>query len=55
MLLLKKIDYVGLVGHVDCMNSITKLYKILVRKPEEKKPLEKPRRRWEKNVSILNS
>jgi hypothetical protein len=27
-------------------------YKILVRKPEGKKPLGKPRRRWEDNIKI---
>jgi hypothetical protein len=28
------------------------LYRVLVRKPKEKKPLGRPRRRWEVNIKI---
>jgi hypothetical protein len=28
------------------------VYRVLVRKPEEKKPLGKPRRRWEDNIKM---
>jgi len=28
------------------------VYRVLVVKPEEKRPLEKPRRRWEDNIKI---
>jgi hypothetical protein len=28
------------------------VYKILVRKPEERRPLGRPRRRWEDNINI---
>jgi hypothetical protein len=28
------------------------VYKILVRKPEGKRPLRKPRRRWEDNIKM---
>jgi hypothetical protein len=27
-------------------------YRILVRKPERKRPLERPRRRWEDNITM---
>jgi hypothetical protein len=30
----------------------TNAYRILVEKPEEKRPLERPRRRWVDNTSI---
>jgi hypothetical protein len=35
------------VGHVARMGEETKMYKVLVGKPEGKRPLERPRRRWE--------
>jgi hypothetical protein len=28
------------------------MYRVLVRKPEGKRPLERPRRRWEDNIKI---
>jgi hypothetical protein len=40
------------VGHVACMGGIRSTYKILVRKPEGKRPLRIPRHRWEDNVRI---
>jgi hypothetical protein len=32
--------------HVECMGEERKLYKVLVRKPEGKRPLRSPSRRW---------
>jgi hypothetical protein len=34
-------------GHVACMGEERKVYKVLVGKPEGKRPLVRPRRRWE--------
>jgi hypothetical protein len=28
------------------------VYRVLVRKPERKRPLERPRRRWEDNIKM---
>jgi hypothetical protein len=36
-------------GHTACMGEMRNVYKILVRKPEGKGPLGKPRHRWEDN------
>jgi hypothetical protein len=38
-----------LVGHVASMGEMGKTYIILVGKPEGKRPLGRPRRRWEEN------
>jgi len=35
------------VGHVACMGEMRNAYRILVAKPEGKRPLERPRSRWE--------
>ena len=40
------------VGHVACMWERRGSYKILVGKPEGKRPLERPRRRWEDNIKM---
>jgi hypothetical protein len=40
------------VGHVACMGEERKVYKILVGKPEGKRPLRRPRRRWEDGVRM---
>jgi hypothetical protein len=37
-------------GHVGRMGEKRKAYRILVGKPEGKKPLGRPRRRWEDNI-----
>jgi hypothetical protein len=37
-------------GHVARMGEIKNSYSILVGKPEEKRPLGRPRRRWEDNI-----
>jgi hypothetical protein len=39
-------------GHVARMGEERKVYKVLVGKPEGKRPLGKPRRRWEDGVRI---
>jgi hypothetical protein len=38
--------------HVTSMGEIRNTYKILIRKPEEKRPLGKPRCRWEDNIKM---
>jgi hypothetical protein len=38
------------VGHVARMGDRRGVYKVLVRKPEGKRPLGRPRRRWEENI-----
>jgi hypothetical protein len=38
--------------HVEHMGEKKNEYKILVRKPEGKRPLGRPRRRWEDNIRI---
>jgi hypothetical protein len=39
-------------GHVARMGENRSAYKILVRKPEGKKPLERPRHMWEDNIKM---
>jgi hypothetical protein len=39
-------------GHVACMGDSTGVYRVLVGKPEGKKPLGRPRRRWEDNIEM---
>jgi hypothetical protein len=34
-------------GHIACMGTIKYVYKILIGKPERKKPLRRPSHRWE--------
>jgi hypothetical protein len=38
--------------HMSCMEGERKVYKVLVGKPEGKRPLGRPRRRWEDVVRI---
>jgi hypothetical protein len=40
------------VGHVARMGERRGEYKILVRRPEGRRSLGRPRRRWEKNIKI---
>jgi hypothetical protein len=40
------------VGHVTCMREMTNIYNILVGKPEGKRPLGRPRHRWEDNIRM---
>jgi hypothetical protein len=39
-------------GHVARMGEERKVYKVLVGKPEEKRPLGRPRRRWEDGIRM---
>jgi len=39
-------------GHVACMGEKRCAYSVLVGKPEGKRPLVRPRRRWEDNIKI---
>jgi hypothetical protein len=39
-------------GHVARMGEVRKMYKVLVGKPEGKRPLGRPRRRWEDGIRI---
>jgi hypothetical protein len=39
-------------GHVECTGEERKVYKVLVGKPEGKRPLGRPRRRWEDGIRI---
>jgi hypothetical protein len=40
------------VGHVARMGKKRNMYKVLVGKPEIKKPVERPTRRWEHNIKV---
>jgi len=39
-------------GHVACLGERKGVYKVLVGKPEEKRQLGRPRRRWEDNMKM---
>jgi hypothetical protein len=39
-------------GHVTRMGERRGVYRVLVRKPEAKRPLGRPRRRWEGNIKM---
>jgi len=39
-------------GHVACMGASRGVYSVLVGKPEGKRPLGRPRRRWEDNIKM---
>jgi hypothetical protein len=41
-----------LAGHVARMGEGRKVYRVLVGKPEGKRPLERPRRRWEDGIKM---
>jgi hypothetical protein len=40
------------VGHVACVGEERNVYKVLMGKPEGKRPLEKPRHRWEDGIRM---
>jgi hypothetical protein len=40
------------MGHIGRIGEKKKAFKILVGKPEGKRPLRRPRRRWEDNISM---
>jgi hypothetical protein len=39
-------------GHVECVGERRGIYRVLVGKPEGKRPLGKPRHRWEDNIKM---
>jgi len=39
-------------GHVACMRESRVVYRVLVRKPDCKRPLGRPRCRWEDNIKM---
>jgi len=39
-------------GHVAYLGDRTGVYRVLVAKPEGKRPLGRPRRRWEDNIKM---
>jgi hypothetical protein len=39
-------------GHVACMGEGRGVYRALVERPESKRPLVRPRRRWEDNIKL---
>jgi len=41
-----------LMGHVACIRERRDLYRVLMGKPEGKRPLGRPRRRWEDNIKM---
>jgi hypothetical protein len=47
---LRRMD--GWTGNVACMRENTGEYRILVGKPEGKRPLRRPRRRWVDNIKM---
>jgi len=42
----------GWVGHVAHMKDRRNIYRVLVGKPEGKRPLGRPRHRWEDNIKM---
>ena len=42
----------GWVGHVTCMGEERGAYRVLVGKPEGRRPLGRPRRRWMVNIRM---
>jgi hypothetical protein len=40
------------VGHVACMGEKRNVYRVLMGKPEGKRPLERPRHRWEDGIRM---
>jgi len=47
-----KIEKNEIVGHVVRMGERRGVYRVLVGKPEGKRPLGRPRRRWEDNIKM---
>jgi hypothetical protein len=40
--------------HVECTGEMINVYKIFVGKSEGKRPLRRPRRRWEGNITMVS-
>ena len=47
-----KLRRMSWVGHVACMGARRGVYRVLVGKPEGKRQLRRPRRRWEDNIKM---
>jgi hypothetical protein len=47
-----KLRRIRWTGHTACMGKGRGVYRVLVGKPEEKRPPGKPRRRWDDNIKI---
>ena len=47
-----KLRRIRWAGHVACIGERRGVYKVLVGKPEGKRPLGRPRRRWEDNIKM---
>jgi hypothetical protein len=47
-----KSSRMSLAGHVARMGAERNVYRILVGTPEERRPLERPRRRWVDNIKM---
>jgi hypothetical protein len=43
----------GWAGHVACVGERRGVYRVLVGKPEGKRPLGRPRHRWEDNIKMV--
>jgi hypothetical protein len=43
----------GWAGHIACMGEERSAYMVLIRKPEGRRPLGKPRHRWEDNIKRI--
>jgi hypothetical protein len=41
-----------LTGHVVCTEDRRGAYRVVVGKPKKKRPLERPKRRWEDNIKM---
>jgi hypothetical protein len=40
------------VGHVTCMGERRRIFRVLMGKPEGKRPLGRPKHRWEDNIKM---
>jgi len=47
-----KLRIMRCTGHVACMGDRRGVYRVLVGKPEGKRPLGRPRHRWEDNIKM---
>jgi hypothetical protein len=52
MMIIIKIYYYYWAGHVACMGEERGVHRVLVGKPEGKRPLGRPRRRWVDNLKM---
>ena len=44
--------FIRLAGHVACMGEALGVYRILLGKPERRRPMGRPRRRWVDNIRM---